>query len=202
MQERESRARGVPEPSGTRCQVPAATPVAPRLADASAPVSRDATEQLAVIILEACLADRAGDLLGDRSRVDVLAMRRPGTLIWRDPTTDEERYTRAGEHMYSTALLLAHAIIGSDGSAVPYPPGVFRMTNDVDGAHRLEPLVRPEISREEWIARCAARLATGERMTPQQAYQSAVACHEYADDGETPEYAADEELLASAEAAA
>lgn len=57
------------------------------------------------------------------------------------------------------------------------------------------------ISREEWIARCAARLARGERMTPKQAYQSAVACYEYSDDEEAPEDAADEDLLASAESA-
>ena len=57
-----------------------------------------------------------------------------------------------------------------------------------------------ELSREEWVARCAARLATGERMTPQQAYEGAVACYEHADPDDTPEYAADEDLCASADA--
>ncbi|WP_020503914.1 hypothetical protein [Lamprocystis purpurea] len=60
-----------------------------------------------------------------------------------------------------------------------------------------------EDTREEWIARCAARLATGKRMTPKQAYEIAVACYEIADHPEdSPEYAADEELLVSAECAA
>jgi hypothetical protein len=56
-------------------------------------------------------------------------------------------------------------------------------------------------AREEWIARCAVRLARGETMTTKQAYLAAVACYEYFDDGESPEDAADEELLASSESA-
>jgi hypothetical protein len=56
------------------------------------------------------------------------------------------------------------------------------------------------VRREEWIALCAIRLAQGMMMTPEQAYHLALACYEYSDDGDTPEYAAEEELFASAEA--
>ena len=58
---------------------------------------------------------------GHNKGINVLALSRPGTLIWTDPLSAEERYTAPGDSMYSTALMLATEYAGQDGTRSPWP---------------------------------------------------------------------------------
>ena len=48
--------------------------------------------------------------------------------------------------------------------------------------------------RTEWIARCAAEYALVTGLTPAECYAAALECFDYKDDGDAPEYSADEDL--------
>jgi len=50
------------------------------------------------------------------------------------------------------------------------------------------------MDREEWIARCAAQYSLRAHMKPAQAYLAAVACYENNEDGDGPEFMADEDM--------
>jgi hypothetical protein len=78
---------------------------------------------LASTLVQVCALDGAKQRLGATQALDVLSLARPGTLIWTDPTSGEERYSRPGEPMYSTALMLATEVINMDGQRVPWPDG-------------------------------------------------------------------------------
>lgn len=58
-------------------------------------------------------------LTGD-SPINLMAMNKPGTIIWTDPSTGEERYTEPGSMMYSTALIFASHYIDADGNRKIY----------------------------------------------------------------------------------
>ena len=94
------------------------------------PATDETPEQIAAsvsmvsIICKGCALDGAKQRLGASKPLDVLSLARPGTLIWTDPMSGEERYTRSGETMYSTALMLATEVIDMDGQRVPWPDGI------------------------------------------------------------------------------
>ena len=52
--------------------------------------------------------------------VEIIGMNRPGTIIWNDPTTGEERFTAPGTRMYQTALMHAGFFIDKNGERQKY----------------------------------------------------------------------------------
>lgn len=88
------------------------------------PEQTAAAVALASTLVKACALDGAKQRLGATRALDVLALSRPGALIWTDPTPGEERYSRPGDPMYSTARMLATEVIDMDGRRVPWPEGI------------------------------------------------------------------------------
>jgi hypothetical protein len=94
------------------------------------PASNETPEQIAAavsmasIICKGCALDGAKQRLGATRALDVLSLFRPGTLIWTDPVSGEERWSGPDSVMYSTALMLATEVINMDGCRVPWPDGI------------------------------------------------------------------------------
>lgn len=76
--------------------------------------------QMASVLWEAHLAESVRTQSGGGRTIDVRALTQPGTVVWTDPATLEERYSRPGDPSYSTALFFAHGIIGDDGTLQPW----------------------------------------------------------------------------------
>ncbi|WP_295441590.1 hypothetical protein [uncultured Thiodictyon sp.] len=85
------------------------------------PRSVAAAVAMASTILQACALEGAKERTGQSRGLRLTAMTRPGTIIWTDPSTGEERYSAPGDPMYSTALMLATELIDPDGHRVPWP---------------------------------------------------------------------------------
>jgi hypothetical protein len=81
----------------------------------SSAVEDMASVDMALTMLKVCADEGARERLGVGRSVNVVALARPGTLVWVDPMTHEERYTAPGDRMYSTALMFAEEAIGADG---------------------------------------------------------------------------------------
>lgn len=60
------------------------------------------------------------NVINGTTGLDLLSFNRPGTLIWIDPRTGEERYTSPGDQMYSTALMYAESVIDKNGDRVDW----------------------------------------------------------------------------------
>lgn len=75
---------------------------------------------IALTIMKACAIEGARERVGHSRGLRIACLGRAGTLVWRDPSTGEERYSAPGDPMYSTALMLADEVIGEDGQRVPW----------------------------------------------------------------------------------
>lgn len=87
------------------------------------PAEAVAACQLAAVLWEASLCETARLRSGQGGTLDIRSLSKPGTIVWTDPFSGEERYSRPGDRAYSTALFHATAIIGEDGRAQPWPDG-------------------------------------------------------------------------------
>ena len=71
--------------------------------------------EVALVALEACARGVAS---GDK--MAIADMVRPGTIVWKDPLTKEERFSAPGSRMYSTALMYAEYVIDESGRRQPF----------------------------------------------------------------------------------
>ena len=55
------------------------------------------------------------------AKCDLMALIRPGTLIWTNTNTNERIYTRPGDALYSTAIARAEAYIDANGNECEFP---------------------------------------------------------------------------------
>lgn len=76
--------------------------------------------ELAATGSKALAIEAADNAVSQNSSLDLLAMTMPGTVIWKDPRTGEERYTKPGERMYSTAMMYADFVIDKDGNKIKW----------------------------------------------------------------------------------
>lgn len=72
--------------------------------------------EVVLVVLDACAR---GIIKGDT--IDIVDMIRPGTIVWIDPLTKEEKYALPGTRMYSTALMYAEYVIDEHGQRQPWP---------------------------------------------------------------------------------
>ncbi|WP_027859754.1 hypothetical protein [Marinobacterium jannaschii] len=72
--------------------------------------------ELAATGLTALNIEASENAVTGETGLDITTINRPGTTIWKDPKTGEERYTPPGDRMYSTALMFAVGQIGENGS--------------------------------------------------------------------------------------
>lgn len=71
--------------------------------------------ELAMVVLEACARGIAAG-----SDTTITDMVRPGTIVWTDPLTKEEKYATPGSRMYSTAVMYADYVIDEHGRRQPF----------------------------------------------------------------------------------
>jgi hypothetical protein len=72
--------------------------------------------EIAATGAKAVAIEASDNAVTGKSSVDLMAMNRPGTMIWTDPRSGEVRYTPPGDRMYSTATMYAEHYIDKDGN--------------------------------------------------------------------------------------
>lgn len=76
--------------------------------------------ELAATGAKALAIEAASNSVSGECGLDLLSMNKPGTVIWTDPKTGEERYTPPGDRMYSTAMMYAVFVIDKDGNRIEW----------------------------------------------------------------------------------
>lgn len=76
--------------------------------------------EIAVTASKVLKKEQVENAINDESSFDLFAMNEPGTVIWTDPKTGEERHTKPGDKMYSTAMIFAKYVIDNYGNKIEW----------------------------------------------------------------------------------